>query len=687
MAICSNKGRSRAALKHIFHIAAVAAVMASCSKGALENDREMSADSPVLYAAFAQAGGTKAGLGSSDGISTPLVWHQGDEIVVIDSMLFMDYAIYRTSVSVSDGDTCAKFYYKSQGGISPIKERKSHFAVYPYSRMDLPHFRFSYASEQTYEEGSFDRLAMLLIAENDGGYDFTFSAQAAVLRLKVSTPEGDVKVDSIVLTSKSKTLAGWANLNISSMRYGVPCTDTRKSVTLNCTASPVAIGKTPKDFYIVVPPQEYPAGDLSITIHTNKDDIVASQSSETDACFEAGKVYNIHIGDESLSTDFLSADETVAAMGAGWNLGNTLDSHSGDTTNMWLEGYGTGAIEQYETGWGQVPPTRELFKMMREAGFRAVRIPVTWYPHMGTQFNIEFVDDKPLWRPSLYPVGNTVDTDWMAEVKRVVDAVLEADMYCIINVHHDTGAHNTHWLVASSENHAQNSARFKGLWKQIADTFKNYDGRLLFEGFNEMTDAADSWCFASFRTPSGYDAVMAADAYKTINAYNQDFVNAVRATGGNNATRNLVVNTYFACCGDGEWSDHIKDPLREMELPTDEATDHIIFEVHYYPVFSNLTEAKSNVDKMLEGLNTNLVSKGAPVILGEWGAGEDSPVSYGTDRDTYLGFAEYLVRQAKKSGIGTFHWMGISDGADRAVPKFTQPDLKDAIIRGMGESD
>lgn len=690
MAICSTDSRRvTVAVKHIFCFAAVAAVMASCSKGALENDREMPADSPVLYAAFAQAGGTKAGLGSSDGISTPLVWHQGDEIVVINgpSLPSYTYGAYRISSAVSDGDTCAKFYYRFQDGTSPIEGKKPHFAVYPYSGLDLSDFSFLYASEQTYEEGSFDRLAMLLIAENDGGCEFSFSAQAAVLRLKVSTLESGVVVDSIVLSSKSRALAGWANLILSTMKYGLPCNDASKAVTLDCTASPVAIGKTPKEFCIVVPAQEYPAGDLSITVHTNNGEIAVTQSNGTAADFKAGKVYNIHIGDEPLSTDFLTAYETVAAMGAGWNLGNTLDSHSGDTTNMWIEGYGTGGIEQYEKAWGQVTPTKELFKMMREAGFRAVRIPVTWYPHMGTQFNIEFVDDKPLWRPSLYPVGNTVDADWMAEVKRVVDAVLEADMYCIINVHHDTGTSNTHWLVASSENHKQNSVRFKELWKQIAGTFKDYDGRLLFEGFNEMTDAADSWCFASFGTPSGYDAEMAADAYKTINDYNQDFVDAVRETGGNNATRNLVVNTYAACCGDGEWSEHIKDPLTQMELPTDQATDHIIFQVHYYPSFSSLDEAKANVDKLLGGLATNLASKGAPVILGEWGVGSGSAVTYDTDREAYLGFAEYLVRKARENNAGTFHWMGISDGADRSVPKFTQPDLKDAIIRGMGEPD
>lgn len=679
MAVCSIKNGSTAAIiKHIFHIvAAIAALMASCSKGPADIHQDRQEASPV-YATFAQTGSTKVGMGASDGIRTPLTWHQGDEIVVLNC-LSETSGIYRTSSAVSDGDADARFFYEAQEGTSPIVEREDHIAVYPRSGVDLSDGSFTYAVEQTYEEGSFDRLAMPLVAANDGGFNFTFIAQAAVLRIKVSTAESGVKVNSIVLSSQSKNLTGSASLDVSAKKYGLPSSGTGKVVTLNCE-SPVAIGVTPKEFCIVVPAQEYPAGDISVTVYTTGGEI--AKTSNADASFEAGKVYNIHIGDEALSTEFLSAGATVAAMGAGWNLGNTLDSHSGDITNMWLEGYGTGSVEQYVTAWGQVSPTEELFKMMREAGFRAIRVPVTWYPHMGTQFNLEFVNDKWLWNPSLNPVGYIVDEAWMAEVKRVVDAVLEADMYCLINVHHDTGTSNTHWLVASTENYEQNCERFKGLWSQIAETFKGYDGRLLFEGFNEMTDAADSWCFASFGTPSEYDADIAEDAYKTINAYNQDFVEAVRATGGNNAARNLVVNTYAACCGDGDWNEHIKDPLTQMELPDDQATDHIIFQVHYYPGFSNLTEAKSNVDNMLEALNI-LEAKGAPVILGEWGVGAGSQVTYDTDRETYLAFAAYLVKKAKESNIGTFYWMGISDGADRAVPRFNQPDLKRAIIKGI----
>lgn len=380
--------------------------------------------------------------------------------------------------------------------------------------------------------------------------------------------------------------------------------------------------------------------------------------------------------DEKLPTDFLSIKETVAKMGAGWNLGNTLDSNSGDTTHMWIERWTERKTSDYETAWGQAVTTRALMKMLREAGFRTIRVPVTWWPHLGAKF--EFEGNSTEWFPSRNPIGDKVDDAWMARVKEVVDYVLAEDMYCVLNVHHDTGTANTHWLIASEENHAQNSARFKSLWTQIAETFKDYDGRLVFEGYNEMTDKYDSWCFASFASPNHYDAAEAKGAYNAINAYAQDFVDAVRATGGNNLQRNLVVNTYAACSGDGDWNSHLLDPLKEMRLPEDKVKDRIALQVHYYPTFKTLPEGKASADKFISNINTHLVVKGAPIIVGEWGVG----TTYEENQYAAVSFAEYFVRKAKENGIATIHWMGISDGADRAVPKFTQENLKNAIIRG-----
>jgi len=388
---------------------------------------------------------------------------------------------------------------------------------------------------------------------------------------------------------------------------------------------------------------------------------------------------------EALSKEFLTAKETVAKMGAGWNLGNTLDSNSGDVNNMWIEGWGTRTPSEYEKAWGQVPVTKEFIHMLKAKGFTSIRVPVTWYPHMGT-IKIEMKsingETRPTWDMTTWE-GYDVDKVWMARVKEVVDYIIAEDMYCIINVHHDTGTSTTHWVVANEDNYAQYNERFKSLWTQIATTFKEYDGRLLFEGYNEMTDQDNSWCFASYGSAARYDAQKAAGSYNAVNAYAQDFVNTVRATGGNNANRNLIVNTYAACSGEGTWNNHLLDPLKEMKLPSDSVKDHIIFQVHYYPSVSSLADAKKSVDGLISGLKNNLVNKGAPVIIGEWGSGEaEGAISYDKKRTDYLGFATYFVEQAKANGMATFYWMGISDGSARSVPKFTQEDLAEAIIKG-----
>ncbi len=370
------------------------------------------------------------------------------------------------------------------------------------------------------------------------------------------------------------------------------------------------------------------------------------------------------------------ASDAVGNMRIGWNLGNTLDSNSGDVNNMWIEKWSQRQPSDYETAWGQPITKPELFKMMKDAGFNAIRVPVTWYPHMEAKF-----DNDLTWDPEKDPIGTKIQDDWMKRVHEIVDYVVSQDMYCILNIHHDTGAASTSWLVAGEKEYEEQKERFEAVWTQIAEEFKDYDGKLLFEGYNEMLDPYDSWCFASFGTSSNYNATVAQSAYNAINSYAQSFVDAVRATGGNNAERNLIVSTYGACCGEGNWNSHLQDPLKEMKLPEDSADGHIIFEVHSYPYIANgLASAKGSVDEIMKGLKTHLESKGAPVIIGEWGTsdGED----YNKRRSDVLAFARYFVEKAKDNGFATFYWMGLSDGSHRSVPEFNQQDLVDAIVKG-----
>lgn len=380
------------------------------------------------------------------------------------------------------------------------------------------------------------------------------------------------------------------------------------------------------------------------------------------------------------AADFETAKDAVKNMGVGWNLGNTLDA----TNWEGKDGWNWTSIADHEQGWGQPITKPELLKMMKEAGFGAIRVPVTWFQEMDA--------------------NGKVNATWMKRVHEIVDYVIDNGMYCIVNVHHDTGAHDIHWLVADESVFNSSKSKYEYLWTQIAEEFKDYGDKLLFESYNEMLDKLNSWCFASFAANGGYNAEVATSAYKAINSYAQSFVNTVRATGGKNANRNLIVNTYAACCGSGTWNNHLKDPLKEMNLPTDNVNNHIIFQVHSYPAIAKgsgnklvdrpMSDIQSELDDMFSALQEHLQSKGAPIIIGEWGTGDVDKNKY-PDQNDYLDrrplmleFADYFVKKAKEYNMAPFYWMGLSDGAFRSQPLFSQPDLAETIVKAYhGNTD
>ena len=386
-----------------------------------------------------------------------------------------------------------------------------------------------------------------------------------------------------------------------------------------------------------------------------------------------------------MAADFETAKDAVKNMGVGWNLGNTLDANSQTITDITNVGYWGQQDLSSETCWGQPYTKPELLKMMKEAGFGAIRVPVTWYNHM----------DK----------NGKVNAAWMKRVHEVVDYVINQGMYCIVNVHHDTGADSYnnsgkltgyHWIKADEDNYNTNKARYENLWKQIAEEFKDYDQHLLFESYNEMLDKLNSWCFASFNSSSKYDAAVATSAYNAINGYAQSFVNVVRETGGNNSQRNLVVNTYAACCGSGMWNDHLKDPLSHLTIPTDPSDNtksHLIVQVHDYPnIEGGIANVKNEIDDMIVAWNTNIISKGIPMILGEWGSANvdkgDGKTDYDVRKDVLFEFVDYMVQKCKENNVATFYWMGLTDGAFRAQPLFSQPDLAERIVKAYyGNTD
>lgn len=335
--------------------------------------------------------------------------------------------------------------------------------------------------------------------------------------------------------------------------------------------------------------------------------------------------------------DFETAKDAVKNMGVGWNLGNTLDAN--DATKTWT------TTAQHETCWGQPVTKPELLKMMKEAGFSTIRVPVTWYQEMDA-------DGK-------------VNDAWMNRVKEVVDYVIDNGMYCILNVHHDTGADEgsyKSWIKASTSNYNTNKTKYEGLWRQIAEKFKDYDQHLLFEAYNEMLDEKNNW-----------NEPASDDGYKAINSYAKSFVTTVRGTGGNNKQRNLVVNTYSASS--------TANAMKKLDLP--EESGHIIFQLHSYPNWKSESNAKTEIDNLISNIKTNLLKR-APVIIGEYATFTTWPSKidyYDTDRKVALYAMDYLIKQTKTAGIGTCYWMGLSDGESRSMPSFNQADLAQTLIK------
>ena len=360
------------------------------------------------------------------------------------------------------------------------------------------------------------------------------------------------------------------------------------------------------------------------------------------------------LGIQAQTAEFETAAEAVKNMKVGWNYAFALD--------------GTGAEEEYAKTWESAwvwgkENAASMIKMLRKAGFNAIRVPVSWRC---------FMDDE-----------GKVDPKWMKHVRECVDFVIDQGMYCIINTHLDA-AHQGHWLVADEDVYNNVKGRFEYLWIQIAEEFKDYDHHLLFEGYNEMLDKYGSWCFPSLSAPNGYDEDYARSAYDALTKYEQSFVNAVRSTGGNNEKRNLVLNTYAGTIGaHWDWSEHLMDPLIEMKLPTDKAKNHLIIGVHAYYDVNEYYWAKEDVDQAINDIKTYLIPKGVPVIIGEWGSGAGEDLFYKYPKSV-LRFVQYFMEQMKANDdIAAFLWTGpVTQNNYANLPAFIEKEFIEALTKG-----
>ena len=346
----------------------------------------------------------------------------------------------------------------------------------------------------------------------------------------------------------------------------------------------------------------------------------------------------------SASAALPTAKEVQANMGMGFNIGNSME------------------VPNNPTAWGNPYPTQALRDSVKAAGFNTVRIPCAWDSHA--------------------PGGKITDT-WLDSVKTVVDYAMRAGLYTILNIHHEGEGG---WFQSNIGTSVDNNidTKMKNYWTQIANKFKDYNERLIFAGANEPGPNINSWT---------------SQHVSTLMHYYQTFIDAVRATGGNNATRTLIIQ------GLNTDIDKSVASAPVSTFPKDKVTGYLMFEVHYYdpyqytlmtsqqdwgasePIlpqyfygnYQKSSEPKRNagynawagsVDSKLAGIDhpkeqfakmkTNYVDKGYPVIVGEFGANIRTPELSGNDLNLHkqgrVQWHKDVVTAAKQYGLTPILW-------------------------------
>lgn len=371
---------------------------------------------------------------------------------------------------------------------------------------------------------------------------------------------------------------------------------------------------------------------------------------------------------DTTSFEDLNQSQIVEAMGPGWNLGNQLESVTDNVPE--------------ETNWGNPVITEKLIQSVKAAGFKSIRIPVSYFAKID--------DDKDY----------TIDSKWLDRVQEVVNYCIKNDLYAVINIHGD--GYNTidgGWLLCNGKNQTEIKKKYKKVWKQIAERFKNYDEHLLFESMNEEFDG-------SYSEPN-------KEYYQNINDYNQIFVDTVRKTGDNNTKRWLIIPG---------WNTNIDYTAGDygFKLPTDQYRDksidkeeqRIMISVHYYspwdfcggencvitqwgneaddPSKTSTTCDETYMKNQLNLMKTTFADKGYPVFIGEYGSIDKT--SYDSENEYYRAyFARKLCQLSRKNGCIPMYWDNGYNGVhgfglfDRTTCEITQPVIIDAIMEGFGQ--
>lgn len=359
--------------------------------------------------------------------------------------------------------------------------------------------------------------------------------------------------------------------------------------------------------------------------------------------------------------------ELSKALKIGFNVGNTYDAIAVDK-----EGNASGD----ETIWGNVAPDANLFRAIKAAGFNFVRLPAS-YSH-------QLVDPK----------GMEIKEEWLDKIAASVDAAIAEGLYVMINIHHEG-----HWMHHVNDAHKDAIyERFEAYWKQIALRFRDYDEHLLFAGMNEVQDDD-----RDLNNPEASGGPI-AENFKVHNSLNQLFINIVRATGGRNYYRHLVVQSYAT---------NVDLAVSKLKYPSDVVENRTFLEVHYYDPYEfcikeedyklewgkPFADAGGDVpnwgleDHMEENIYslTKFTNKNIPVMIGEWGAPSrerdgvvgDALARHLDARDYY---SWYMVKTCMKYDMLPVNW-DTGSMIDRRTYDLLEKSTIDAMMAAVAGKD
>lgn len=417
--------------------------------------------------------------------------------------------------------------------------------------------------------------------------------------------------------------------------------------------------------------------DVEVALEANTEyELVVPRATifNRDNSLETAKELRLHFSTKERPAP-VEDNETVAFLrqfGFGWNLGNHFDSF--DENN---------AAANYKITWNPscpywdgVHPTQALYQNLAEMGVKTVRMPVTWGPYQ----DMTLLPDSSC--------NYTLDPAYVAEIRQNIDWAIEAGLIVLLNTHHDEYWQDVTSCATNAILNAKAEDRITKTWTQIAEAFKDYGDLLMFETFNELHDAAWGWGGLAY-----------SRIYAMMDEWNQVAVDAIRATGGNNATRWIGVPGF---CANPTFTNGEK---HRIVIPNDPA-NHIMVAVHSYDPFDFCTQGavqqwghtasinnagkEKDLEAMFQKMRTAFIDQGIPCYFGEFGVVARKNKADEPFRAYYL---EYLCRCSYLYGIPvmlwdnnatsgeTFHFVSHSDG------RLFEEDLMRLMINAATSSD